>query len=298
MTIDATILIPTHDHGPIIRYALGCALGQTVRDVEVFVVGDGVPDVTRAIVRDFSGRDSRVRFFDNPKGPRSGEVHRHAALREARGQIVCYLSDDDLYFEDHVATMLGLLENADFAGALGARITPDGTVFCAAVDARNATHRRLMRTQVAGFGLSSGAHTLELYRRLPFGWRTTPAGQTTDSYMWSQILATPGCRATSSFHLTAVHLPSMFRTHMTLEEREAETARWADEIRRPGARERLVEKLVEWFVAERVRLDEMAIGRLRNRMLASPRLRRLALAAGRRLVRRGVDRLIPRPRPR
>jgi len=298
MSVQATILIPTHDHGPIIRHAIECALGQTVRDVEVFVVGDGAPDVTRSILRDFTARDPRVRFFDNPKGPRLGEVHRHAALGEARGRIVCYLADDDLYFEDHVATMLALLEDADFAGALGARITPGGTVYCAPVDMRNATHRNLMKARLAGFGLSSGAHTLAFYRTLPFGWRTTPAGRPTDSYMWSQILGAPGCRATSSFHLTAVHLPSMFRRDMTVEERDVETARWAAEIRKPGARERLAEKLVEWFVSERVRIDETSIVRVRNRMLATPRLRWLALAARTVLVGPRLDRLASRSTPR
>jgi hypothetical protein len=116
--------------------------------------------------------------------------------------------------------------------------------------------------------------------------------------MWSQILGTPGCRATSSFHLTAVHLPSMFRTSMTLEERDAETARWAAEIRKPGTREGLTEKLIEWFVSERVRVDEAPIVRLRNRMLATPRLRWLALAVRTVLVGRGLERLAPRSKPR
>lgn len=298
MNVQATILIPTHDHGPIIRHALECALGQTVRDVEVFVVGDGVPDVTRSILRDSMTRDARVRFFDNPKGPRFGEVHRHAALREARGRIVCYLADDDLYFEDHVATMLVHLEDADFAGALGARIMPDGTVYCTPVDMRNPTHRSLMKARLAGFGLSSSAHTLDFYRKLPFGWRTTPEGRATDSYMWSQLLGTPGCRATSSFHLTVVHLPSVFRRNMTVEERDAETARWAAEIRKPGTRERLTGKLVEWFVSERVRIDEVPIVRLRNRMLAVPGLRWLVLAARTVLVGRGLGRPAPRSTPR
>jgi len=288
MNVEATILIPTHDHGPIIRHALECALGQTVTDVEVFVVGDGVPEATRALVSEFAARDPRVRFFDRPKGPRHGEVHRHAALAEARGRIVCYLSDDDLYFDDHVATMRAALAGADFAGALGARIHRDGTVRCVPVDVRHPTHRRLLVSGLSGFGLSSGAHTLAFYRTLPFGWRTTPPGRPTDLWMWTQILGAPGCRATSAFHLTAVHLPSGERRGMTLAEREAETAHWAAEIRTPGARERLTERMVEWFVAERARLDALPLVRLRNRLLAVPALRPLVRAARRALVGRAT----------
>ena len=67
--VRATVLIPTFDHGPMLRYSIPSALEQTIRNIEVFVVGDGVPDVTREIVGQFVRKDERVRFFDNPKGP-------------------------------------------------------------------------------------------------------------------------------------------------------------------------------------------------------------------------------------
>src|SRR5688572_27963864 len=55
----ATILIPTFDHGPLVRLALESALAQTVAEIEVFVVGDGVPDVTREIVGEIAEGDPR-----------------------------------------------------------------------------------------------------------------------------------------------------------------------------------------------------------------------------------------------
>ena len=96
MSVKATVVIPTFDHGPLLEYSLASALRQTVPDIEVFIIGDGVPDVTRQIVARAVRQDPRVRFFDNPKGARRGEAHRHRALAEAKGSIVCYLSDDDL----------------------------------------------------------------------------------------------------------------------------------------------------------------------------------------------------------
>ena len=69
MSIAATIIVPTHDHGPTLRFALASALAQTVEDIEVLVIGDGVPDVTRKIVGEVSRSGRRVRFFDHPKGP-------------------------------------------------------------------------------------------------------------------------------------------------------------------------------------------------------------------------------------
>ena len=84
--IEATILIPTFDHGPTLNRSVASALDQTVKEIEVFVVGDGVSDPTRDIVAELRSRDHRIRFFDHPKGPRNGEIHRHAALQDARGR--------------------------------------------------------------------------------------------------------------------------------------------------------------------------------------------------------------------
>jgi glycosyltransferase involved in cell wall biosynthesis len=104
MSVAATVIVPTHDHGPTLRLSVGSALAQTIEDIEVLVIGDGVPDVTREIVGELSRNDERLRFFDHPKGLRHGELYRHEALAQARGEIVCYLSDDDLWFPEHVAT--------------------------------------------------------------------------------------------------------------------------------------------------------------------------------------------------
>ena len=101
---DATILIPTFRHPTLVPYALRSALAQEGAEVDVLVVGDGVQDDTRVALEPFLA-DRRVTFFDNPKGERHGERHRHEALQYASGRIVCYLSDDDLLLGDHVAEM-------------------------------------------------------------------------------------------------------------------------------------------------------------------------------------------------
>ena len=124
----ASVVIPTHDHGPTIAYALKSALSQTVEDLEVLVIGDGVTHATREIVAEFAELDERVRYFDFPKGPHLGEAYRSEVLKEARGEIVCYLSDDDLWLAEHVETMYSMLERSDFAHSFPTRIEPDGRV--------------------------------------------------------------------------------------------------------------------------------------------------------------------------
>lgn len=223
------------------------ALAQTVRDIEVFILGDGVPDSTREIAADLMREDSRVRFFDHPKSPRTGEPYRHLALDQAKGRIVCYLSDDDLYFPEHVATMEELLTAVDFAHAPPVYIRPDQSPGIHVVDVELSSYRTDYR---AAIPLTCAAHTLDFYRRLPHGWRTTPVGLYTDRYMWQQILDT-GCRAASGRRMTTLCFPSPQRPDWTIEERCEELDQWSERIAtEPSLRGDLASTLLGAVIAQ------------------------------------------------
>lgn len=252
MPVVATVVIPTFNHGPTLRQSVGCALEQTVHDIEIFIVGDGVPEVTREIVGDLMSQDERVRFFDNPKGPRTGEVHRHQALAEARGEIVCYLSDDDLWLPDHVETMLELLADADYANALMLHLDSAGRLGVAPLDLSYPGERELVVMGRKGTSLSSMAHTLEMYRRLPYGWRTTPEGIYTDYYMQQQFLSDPSCRAISSMRPTMLKFKSPDRAGWTLDQRVTEMKEWRRKFGEPTEREKFVYEVLQVLVREEV----------------------------------------------
>ena len=225
----ATVLIPTHDHGETLRYSIPTARRQTVEDLEIFIIGDGVPDVSRAIAREFAACDRRVRFFDFPKGPSRGELYRHQVLQEARGEIVCYLFDDDLWLPDHVAVMQDLLRGADFAFTTPAIVDAGGGISAPFVDLGLPLHRRLFTNSKSGMVSepTCAAHTMALYRRLPHGWRTTPPGFAPDKYMWAQCLADPRTAARSGARPTAILFPDPPRRRWPLQRRLDELRDWS-----------------------------------------------------------------------
>lgn len=220
-TIAATIIVPTTgDRGPLLPLSVGSIQRQTVSDIEIFVIGDGVDEATRKIIHGLVDADPRVRFFDHPKDQRRGEIYRKEALEQARGEIVCYLCDRDLMLGHHVERMYKSLQTAELAYSHKFYLGPDGSIVAA----------RGKKLRPAS--LSMVAHRLDFYRSLPFGWRTTPADEYTDVFMWRQFMDQPGCRIAQLFYCTIIYLKRGHHPGLStlerLEENKAIFARYID----------------------------------------------------------------------
>jgi GalNAc5-diNAcBac-PP-undecaprenol beta-1,3-glucosyltransferase len=256
-SIKATVLIPTmRGRGPLLPYSVGSVLAQTVPDIEVFIIGDGVDEETRTVIRNLMQRDSRIKFFDHPKHESRGEPNRHAALAEARGEIVCYLCDRDLMLPNHVDAMRQLLTGADFAHTLIAHVLTGGTLECVKeIDIGRADDRRRIssRRHVAnGIPLSFAGHTLAMYRKLPYGWRTTPERHFTDIYMWEQFLDHPECRAKSGTAPTILYFSRWRRGDWPVDQKAEELKRWSDSMAAPDWNLRFLQQVIDGLEADRL----------------------------------------------
>lgn len=264
--IAATVLIPTHEHVATLRYAVRSVQAQSVQDFELFIVGDGVTDATRALVAELAGEDDRIRFFDFAKGPRKGECHRHTALQEARGRIVAYLGDDDGWMPNHLAVVDDLLTDADFGHTLQLGITEQREIVALPAALENPDFRRRMLSEHFNrFDLTFGAHTLDAYRRLPRGWHTTPAEfPWTDLYMWRQFLEQPWCRARSAMIPTGINTWTHGRPGLTDQERAEDLAWWLSRIADADYREQLCAEVIGRFAGESVTFELLALERMRE----------------------------------
>ena len=206
-SVDATVLLPTTgERGGLIKYALKSVLDQVGAQIEVFVVGDGAGESTRSVVWDLMERDRRIRFFDFPKGERRGEIYRHDLLTsEARGRVITYICDRDLWCHDHARSLCDVLEEVDFAQTVSFRVEKDQTLRIGPplLDPGKKNHRSALlqpgipaRSGIPAFmPLSSIGHTLDAYRDLEEGWATTPPDELTDVYMWRKFLRRPDYNA-------------------------------------------------------------------------------------------------------
>jgi hypothetical protein len=128
--------------------------------------------------------------------------------------------------------MLALLERADFATSPALVVDPGRARLVHLVDLVLPAYRQLLLGGENRVPLSCAAHTQELYRRLPHGWRAAPAGKPTDRHMWQQVLAVASVRWASGYQPTVVNFPSPTRRGWSNAERAAELAEWWQRIER------------------------------------------------------------------
>lgn len=249
--IRATVLIPSHDHGRLLSIAAASALAQTITELEVFIVLDGADSATARAADEVAAADTRVRLFVHAKGARHGEAYRHIALQEAQGRIVCYLSDDDIWFPDHVEYLDALLQKADFAHSQTVVARPDGDL---GVPHHGNLEDPWFREWLTGphnfIPLSAAGHTLTAYRSLAVGWSPAPADVWTDLYMWRKFLAAPDIRYSSGGRPTVIHFPSPSRTKMTPEDRFAEMRSWWERLQVPGGYQALRHQAFDGMAAQ------------------------------------------------
>lgn len=234
---DTLLIIPTHRHPTCLPLAVNSARRQSVEDLDIVVIGDGVSDDTRDAIAPILADDPRVRFLDLPKGARHGERYRDAVIRQSPATVVSYLGDDDLLLPHHLATMRDLIEGRDFVNPLPIFIQRDGSLFYIPADLGNPDSLAWHLDPDAfnnSVSLTGATHTRESYLRLPFGWRPAPDRIPTDFYMWHQYFHLEGFRAATSRLATTVKFPETTREDMAEPDRAAEIAQVAASMESPG----------------------------------------------------------------
>lgn len=100
-----SVIIPTYKRSDLLPRAIQSVLGQTYRNVEVLVVNDNVsPDdeYSRKLYALLDGiDDGRVRLVSQPKHINAAAA-RNAGIREAVGEYIAFLDDDDYWEPEKV----------------------------------------------------------------------------------------------------------------------------------------------------------------------------------------------------
>ncbi len=108
-SVVVSVLMPTFKHAMFIRRALESLFAQTFTQWELVILDDGSPDNTARMVDPFLS-DPRVRYYRRERNGGLGAALNDATAL-ARGHYIAYLPSDDLYYPDHLARLVTLLES-------------------------------------------------------------------------------------------------------------------------------------------------------------------------------------------
>jgi len=105
-----SIVIPVFNGADFLRDAIESALAQTYSRKEIIVVNDGSTDggATESITKSFGGK---IRYFFKPNGHVASALN--YGIANMAGDYFSWLSHDDVYYPDKIASQIDALERLD-----------------------------------------------------------------------------------------------------------------------------------------------------------------------------------------
>lgn len=168
-----SVLMPTFNQERFIRRAIDSLYGQTLDDWELVIVDDGSTDGTHDTIRPYL-LDTRLRYERLPRNEGMGAAL-NVALGWARGELIAYLPSDDVYYADHLQTLIECLDRH-----------PDAVLAYSGVRHH---YNRYSAGQIEGYPLQ----LVQVMHR-PAGFKLRPAGfnlqRTEDHWMLRRELVT------------------------------------------------------------------------------------------------------------
>lgn len=119
-----TVVTSTYNYPSVLKLAMTTALQQSFTDFEYLVVGDCCSDETEEVVAGFD--DPRIRWMNLQKNKGNQADVNRIALKRARGSLIAYLNHDDLWYPEHLETLVSCIRDGgfDMAASLALAISP------------------------------------------------------------------------------------------------------------------------------------------------------------------------------
>lgn len=103
-----SIIIAVYNAQKFLEQCVQSVLNQTYKDIEVLLINDGSTDNSANICEEFAKKDSRVRVIH--KNNEGESATRNLGVKEARGEYITFVDNDDYVAPDFVESMLSLMQ--------------------------------------------------------------------------------------------------------------------------------------------------------------------------------------------
>ena len=98
-----SVIIPTYNRSDFLPKAISSVLRQSFSSFELIIVDDGSTDNSSEVVKEFSERDSRVRYIYQANSERGAA--RNKGITSSCGKWISFLDSDDEYMSHHLQSL-------------------------------------------------------------------------------------------------------------------------------------------------------------------------------------------------
>ncbi len=99
------VLMTTYNRKSTLSEAIQSVISQTFNDWHLIIVNDGGEDVSKLVS---SFNDPRIKYFNQEHKGKSAALN--FAIKHSKSKYIAYLDDDDIYYPNHLETLISYLE--------------------------------------------------------------------------------------------------------------------------------------------------------------------------------------------
>lgn len=110
-----SVVIPTFNRAKLLPRAIGSALRQTYKNLEVLVVDDCSSDETADVVRAIASENANV-FYIRREFTGGGGAARNTGVAAAKGVVVAFLDSDDEWVDSKISIQIDALQSLNTVG--------------------------------------------------------------------------------------------------------------------------------------------------------------------------------------
>src|SRR5947209_7771425 len=112
-----SVVMPVYNAASVVREAIESILNQTFSDFEFIIVDDGSTDDSGKILREYAGRDDRIRLYTQENHGLVASLNRYCRL--ANGRYIARMDADDISLPRRFEKQFHFLEAHPEVGILG-----------------------------------------------------------------------------------------------------------------------------------------------------------------------------------
>lgn len=121
-----SVIIPVYNREKCLAECIDSILAQSYTNWEAILIDDGSTDKSIDIIKKYSDKDKRIKFFERKRLPKGANTCRNIGIENANGDYIAMLDSDDKYLPNHFARRIKLIQEWNCDGIFGSAYINDG----------------------------------------------------------------------------------------------------------------------------------------------------------------------------